>query len=89
MAPLRTFQSIGLMPVARTAIRTWPASGCGSGSSTTSNTSGPPNRLNWTAFIAPRKGYASAPASSRALANTASIISSVSRPVNVFCWLGW
>ena len=29
------------------------------------------------------------PASSRARCSTASIIGSVSRPVNVFCWLGW
>ena len=29
------------------------------------------------------------PASSRARARTASIIGSVSRPVKVFCWLGW
>ena len=28
-------------------------------------------------------------ASSRARANTSSIIGSVSLPVNVFCWLGW
>ena len=28
-------------------------------------------------------------ASSRARASTASIIASVSLPVNVFCWLGW
>ena len=29
------------------------------------------------------------PASSTARAKTASSIGSVSRPVNVFCWLGW
>jgi hypothetical protein len=29
------------------------------------------------------------PANSRARTSTASIIGSVSRPVNVFCWLGW
>ena len=41
--PLRFFQSLGLTPAARTAIRTWPGPGCGSGRSTISSTSGPPN----------------------------------------------
>jgi uncharacterized protein DUF5753 len=41
--PLRFFQSLGLTPAARTAIRTWPRPGCGSGRSTISRTSGPPN----------------------------------------------
>src|SRR5580700_103782 len=49
--PLRFFQSLGLTPTARTAIRTWPGPGCGSGRSTISRTSGPPNRLKRTAFI--------------------------------------
>src|SRR5689334_15767801 len=48
--PWRFFQSLALTPAARTAIRTWPGPGCGSGRSTISRTSGPPNRLNWTAF---------------------------------------
>lgn len=37
---------------------------------------------------ATRSYAAPSPASSRARAKTASIIGSVSRPVNVFCWLG-
>src|ERR1017187_10055955 len=49
--PLRFFQSLGLTPAARTAIRTWPGPGCGSGRSTISRTSGPPNWLKRTAFI--------------------------------------
>ena len=50
-------QALALLPVARvdpaarTAIRTWPGPGCGSGRSTISRTSGPPNWLNLTAFI--------------------------------------
>jgi hypothetical protein len=40
-----------LTPAARTAIRTWPGPGCGSGRSTISRTSGPPNWLKRTAFI--------------------------------------
>src|ERR1700742_4816865 len=49
--PARFFQSLGLTPAARTAIRTWPGPACGSGRSAISRTSGPPNRLNRTAFI--------------------------------------
>src|SRR5262249_42896151 len=45
------FQSLGLTPAAHTAIRTWPGPGCGSGRSTISRTSGPPNWLKRTAFI--------------------------------------
>lgn len=38
----------------------------------------------------PVPGYgAPSPASSRARSSTASVIGSVRRPVNVFCWLGW
>src|SRR5215831_13182536 len=49
--PSRFFQSLGLTPAARTAIRTWPGPGCGSGRSTISRTSGPPNWLKRAAFI--------------------------------------
>src|SRR5580692_6427245 len=49
--PCRFFQSLGLTPTARTAIRTWPGPGCGSGRSTICRTSGPPNWLKRTAFI--------------------------------------
>src|SRR5215472_13853760 len=49
--PLRFFQSLALMPAARTPIRTWPGPGCGSGRSTISRTSGPPNWLKRAAFI--------------------------------------
>lgn len=45
------FQSLALTPAARTVIRTWPGPGCGSGRSTISRTSGPPNRLNRTASM--------------------------------------
>src|SRR6476661_3659342 len=48
--PSRFFQSLGFTPAARTAIRTCPGPGCGSGRSTISRTSGPPNRLNQAAF---------------------------------------
>src|SRR3984885_2442469 len=50
ISPLRFFQSLGLTPAARTAIRTWPGPGCGSGRSTISRTSGPPNWLKRAAF---------------------------------------
>src|ERR1700677_1973724 len=49
--PCRFFQSLGLTPTARTAIRTCPGPGCGSGRSTICRTSGPPNWLKRTAFI--------------------------------------
>src|ERR1700685_2199032 len=49
--PWRFFQSLGLTPAARTAIRTWPGPGCGSGRSTISRTSGPPKRLKRADFI--------------------------------------
>src|ERR1700747_3071351 len=49
--PSRFFQSLGFTPAARTAIRTCPGPGCGSGRSTISRTSGPPNRLKRAAFI--------------------------------------
>src|ERR1700750_3453941 len=49
--PSHFFQSLGFTRAARTAIRAWPGPGCGSGRSTISSTSGPPNRLKRTAFI--------------------------------------
>ena len=54
---LLVHQALALLPVARvapaarTAIRTCPGPGCGSGRSTISRTSGPPNWLKRTAFI--------------------------------------
>jgi hypothetical protein len=50
LIPLGNFQSIGFTPTARTATRICPGAGRGSGSSTSSRTSGPPNWLNWIAF---------------------------------------
>ena len=49
--PLRSFQSVALMPAACTTIRICPGPGCGSGRSTISRTSGPPNWPNCAAFI--------------------------------------
>src|ERR1700685_1903051 len=51
LRPWRFFQSLAVPPAARTAIRTWPGPGCGSGRSTISRTSGPPKWLKRTAFI--------------------------------------
>ena len=47
--PSRTLASPGLMPAATTRTRTWPAPGSGAGTSLTSRTSTPPNRLYCTA----------------------------------------
>ena len=44
-SPLKTFSSIGLSAAALTAIRVSPSRGSGAGTSTISNTSGPPNLL--------------------------------------------
>ena len=44
--PLTIFQSIGLTPAARTAMRTWPGPACGSATSWTDRTSaGGPDRV--------------------------------------------
>src|SRR4051812_17335444 len=51
MAPLRTFQSNGFTPAASTAMRICPAPGCGSATSVTCRTSGPPYSAKVTAFM--------------------------------------
>jgi hypothetical protein len=51
MTPEMAFQSIGFTLAARTAIRTWPGPGCGSGASHHSRTSGPPYALYCNARI--------------------------------------
>ena len=51
--------------------------------SRSSASAGRPAALIGEGLLAPSR------ASSRAVPNTSSIIGSVSRPVNVFCWLGW
>jgi hypothetical protein len=50
ITPLRAFQSIGFTPAALTATRICPASGCGSSTSATCKTSGPPYCVYVTAF---------------------------------------
>src|SRR5580704_408327 len=56
MAPLRIFQSMGLIPAAVTRIRIWPSPGWGSAHSSYFSLSGPPYSCSTTAFITkPRK----------------------------------
>lgn len=49
--PLRTFQSIALTPAALTAMRICPGPACGSSTSATRRTSGPPYSVNSNAFM--------------------------------------
>ncbi len=44
ISPPKIFQSAGFRPAARTAMRTCPGPACGSGTSATARTSGPPAR---------------------------------------------
>src|SRR5688500_13782160 len=65
-APERNFQSNGLTPTARTAMRTCPADGCGSGSSTTRMTiDGPYSEYCIALKIRSRLVYETCPRSQR------------------------
>ena len=98
MAPLRTFQSMGLTPAARTATRIWPGAGLGIRELHELQHLGASEltELNPSHCLGSHRGLAKqsyvsfhcAVLIARARSKIVSSMSSVSRPVNVFCWLG-